>query len=228
MLKYSDMLSTDAPLLLGVRLKPLSLGHILHLQAQDCAFISPIKLQLFNSQDKQEQVATLAQFTNELLLAVTICSMSHSDFADLIANRLLNDDTGKRISLTEYMTEWGEAVKELLAKDEVNILQSIRLFNDYIITALNTRNSIIEAYEPNNNNVEESSDYCDDVTRIVETLASHRHITTEEILDQPIQLTYLQYLQLGERNGAGRFISSIEETLRNEALNKGKAHDVSS
>ena len=225
MLRYTDMLSQDAPLLLGVRLKPLSLGHYLHMQANECAFISPIKLQLFNNQSKQEQLETLKQFTNELLLAITICSMTYKEFTDLIVDRFLNEETGKYMSLSDYMAMWSEAVKQLMSKNEVNVVQSIHLFNEYLVKALTMRNDIIEAYEPNTNNVQESSDYCDDVTRIVETLASHRHITTEEILDQPIQLTYLQYLQLGERNGAGRFISSIEQMLRDEAIKAAKEHN---
>lgn len=218
MLKYSDMLSVDAPLLLGVKLRPLSLGHVIHMQEQECIFISPVKVQMLTQEDKRDLLDNLQLITNELIVALTICSLTYDDFNALCENHLWVEDRKAYITMQEYMSEWSETVKQLGDKGEVNIVQSVQLFNRYLDEGYKMPDC--ENISRGEERLNESPNSVDWITTLVETITSEKSVTVKEVIDQPLKLTFLQFFKLGERQGAIHFVSEEERALR-ELATKG-------
>jgi len=209
MIRYTDMVSVDAPLLLGVRLQPLSLGHVMHLQAQDCLFVSPVKVPLLVGKSKKQCLENLHNITQELILGLTICSLSFEDFNDLMQNKLWLEDEQTFISLLEYMSRWQKAVKKILANDQINLVQTIHLFNDYLLKGYEQPD-----VESLNENKDDSVGTCDWVTNLVETLTSEKGMTVSQVLNQPLKLTFLQYFKIGEKHKLYHFVTPEEAELR--------------
>jgi len=209
MLRYSDMLSVDAPLLLGVRLLPLSLGHVIHLQERECLFVSGTIVPLFTENSAASCLNNLTRITNELILGLTICSLSYEDFNDLMNDKLYLDDEKIFITMEEYMSRWSSAVKQILANGDVNIVQTISLFNEYLINGYKQPD-----VESLNENKDDSIGTCDWITNLVETLTSEKQMTISEVLNQPLKLTFLQYFKIGEKHNLYHFVTPEEAELR--------------
>jgi hypothetical protein len=206
------MLSVDAPLLLGVKLRPLSLGAVIHLQDKESIFISPVKTPLLATDHKQS-LANLTNVVNELIVALTICSLTYEEFNDLLNDHLWVDDEQEYISMTEYMDRWNESVKTLLKNDSVNIIQSINMFNKYLENGYKKPEC-----ESVNQGGPDIINTCDWMTTLVETLTTEKNITTKEVLDQPLKLTFLQFYKIGEKNGCIHFMTDDELQMRELAV----------
>lgn len=203
MLRYTDMLSVDAPLILGVRLKPLSLGHILHLQANDCVFISPYKVRLLASESTNDNLKALHTATVELLLAVTICSMSYYEFNELVQD-------GK--AFERHMKEWSKVVTKLAKQNKVNLLESIGILNSYISNGYQ-----MPAFDDLRDIPMESGSSCNWPHTIIATLCSEMNYTRKEVLEQPLNVTLMDYFKIAERNGLIHLQSDTEQAMMEAA-----------
>jgi hypothetical protein len=179
--------------ILGVNLRPFSLGHYIKLSRLKCAFVS-----------EKEETATLG----DLLLGIIVCSMpTATDFSkDDFWNWLQRKDGGIRYSLyaikqrilrrqvatpAEYdVFVWGKQNKG------IEFASKVKLFSDYI-----EKHSVAPAYveHPNDNPKGSGAHW---TQTVIQCLTSRCGYTQEEALNAPMSRALADYIKQCESDGA--------------------------
>lgn len=217
MVRYADMLSVDAPLLLGVQLMPLTLGHVLHLQENDSLFVSPIKFQVLESTDPKENFKRLQGLMVELLLAIAICSRTYDEFNELKTIGI-DDGNGKRLKFGEYFGEWRKAVDALIESKQVNLLETAEILNRYIERAY-----FCPDYQDLRENPNQSGSSDNWTHTVTLTLCSEMNTTEEKVRNQPLLVSLFHFYKIAERNGLIHLENELETKLMRDALATEKA-----
>jgi hypothetical protein len=98
----------DSVVLLGLKLKPLSLGHYILLRRLGCGFVS--------------EESTGISF-EDVIVGVLVCSMSYSDFVEFAGS-----DTFR-----EELTNWSKKVEEMIKADPTfNIFECVGSYKSYM------------------------------------------------------------------------------------------------
>jgi hypothetical protein len=215
MIRYAELLNNDAPLLLGVRLRPFSLGHVIHLQNEKSLFVNPSYTAILPPVDisSSEKLAYLQNIMMELMKAICICAFTFEEFNQLKEGTLYVDDEKCYIDLFDYMARWNLVIEQLNKTNTINLMQTLYLFNEYLKDGYQMPGETEQVGETNGEPVTK-----DWITVLVESLVSESRTETQ-LLNQPLKLTFLQYCMLGERNGQIRFMPQDEIELRNMAIN---------
>src|ERR1051326_3175097 len=107
---YVKALIPEPYTILGVELKPFSLGHIFLMKRFNCKFSS-------------DDPSTLGGI-DDLLLGISICSRSYEEFLEFI-----NDPK----EFIDWTKAWGKAIKKHITKSKsFNLIKQFLLFKEYM------------------------------------------------------------------------------------------------
>ena len=178
---YIDRVIQPPPVVLGLRLKPLSLGHVILLKSAKSRFITG-----------ELKDITYQQLIGELVFALMVCSVSFDEFNDEVNAGRFED------SLTEYVTRISDEVKE--AKD-FNLHLEVNRFVKYIKDGTDSPLHF-------ESNAGGTSDYPIDVEQsIIHTLMSKCNWILDDCYNRPLTETISAYLLYAHEQGAVRLIS---------------------
>lgn len=179
--------------ILGLRLKPLSLGHIILLRAHDCAFVAD-----------EARNATI----EDLILGLVICSQTYED-----ASRLLDSmDDPPLFGLMKnraqrQMHRWGKQVRRAVRKDkEFSIYERFGMFQDYIRQGVKMPRFWILKEES-------SSATAPWYQNVKLALMSQLGYSESSALNLPLQQAFLDYFRHAEASGTIRLYSDAENEL---------------
>ena len=183
---------------LGVKLRPFSLGHYIKLSRLGCAFVS----------DKEEH-ATLS----DLLLGIVVCSMpNHVDQSrDEFWQWLSRTEGGWRWKLYKFgqwlrskpvaspaehdAFVWGKQI------GEVDLPSKVKLFADYLDAC-----SVSPAYVEENKDTPSKPSGAHWTQSVLSALVSKCGYTMEEALNVPISRELSDFIKQAESDGAVRIL----------------------
>lgn len=166
--------------ILGVRLKPLSLGHLILMKRYECAF----------AEDSTNTKAGVW----DLLLGVAICSRSFQEFVDWFGDDERRD---------AWLTEWYKSIMwECKNTKGWNILHKFTLFNSY-------RREGIEVPlffdESKTDDMKESGAHW--IQNVITTLVTKGRFSETEIYDVPLAKALSEYFKILENEGLISFMT---------------------
>lgn len=189
---YTERIVKVPPVVLGLQMQPLSLGHMMLLKSAESAFYTG------------QYPATDADLLIELVLGAYICS---GDDYDATLAGFTNGEFTK--FLVEYSKELQQQVEQASRFDYgEEVFKFIRYFNQGQEVPL--------AYPPEGNG---DSTFVDIEEAIKATLMSDCGYTRKEVLNAPLVETMSAYLVHGHRMGAFELMSKEDLELR-ELLKK--------
>jgi hypothetical protein len=188
---------------LGVKLRPFSLGHYLKLSRLGCAFVS----------DKEE-TATLS----DLLLGVVVCSMPTTPVAESdpfwlwlarqrggwryrvysLAQRLRRKPVASPADYDAYL--WGKRI------GEIDLPSKVKMFADYI-----EKHSAAPAYVEEHKTTAPKISGAHWTQSVLSCLVAKCGYTMEEALNVPVSRALSDFLKQAESDGAVRLLP--EEAL---------------
>jgi hypothetical protein len=180
---YVDSCIVEERVILGLTLRPLSIGHYLWGKKLECGF--------FNDEEN-------AQVTVEDLLAgLLICSMTFGEFAEFIESP----------DSTQEITRWGRQVKKLCKNDKAfNIFLKIKEFEDYV-----RKGSEMPKFSVNNQNSGKSGAHW--AMSLIHVLTSKLNYSRDEALNMPLKLAFAEYCKYAETENAITLLNPIEEEI---------------
>lgn len=168
---YTRACVPDTPTILGVKLRPFSLGHYFLFNRYDCGYVK----------SKEEDGGII-----DLFLGVAICSRTYEDFLEFA-----NDEK----SFNEYMKVWGEEITRRIKEDkEFNFVHKMMDFQDYMRNAI-----VIPKFFYNKNDGKESGAHWS--VSLLNALVSECGYTQSEALNAPLSKALFDYYKHLENNG---------------------------
>lgn len=168
--------------ILGLRLRPFSLGHLMILRRFDCAYVTG------------EETTP-----GDLLLGLIVCSMTYEEAIDAIHCGRLVDEVER----------WGKVVSKrrwfgLRAAKPFDLMEKSRLFVEYLAAGNRCPKAFYDAKPtpPKNAPVEQILRVC---------LMRDLHLSESEIMNQPLALSWWDYMTLGELNDRLRLFDADQE-----------------
>lgn len=182
--------------ILGLKLKPLSLGRYRLMRRFDCAFVAD-----------EARSATAA----DLILGVLICSMRCDDFLKFIESDKFGSEIkkwGKRVSSSPLIGAIPWIGKWWRKRHGFNIIEKIVLFKRYVEEG-STMPDYIEEKEPGSSGAH--------WFQAVETaLKGQLGWRAEDINEEPMTKAFLDYFTWAESQGAIRLMTESEEQMGEE------------
>jgi hypothetical protein len=193
--------------ILGLRLKPFSLGHYILLDRYEVNFASREYHNLFTATDNPKRPITGFE---DFLLAVCICSMTYEEFTTFI-----NDGD----AFFKYFRDWGTAVHKQIKKDkDFDLLYRINLFKKYM-----KEGTEVPSYWEEDAKGSSSGGHW--IQAVLLTLTSECGYTQTEALNCPFSKALYDYLKVCERNGALTLYTE-EELASEEQVKKAQGGSV--
>jgi len=158
-------------IILGVKLRPFSLGHYLLMARFDCAFAA--------DSEKKGGVA-------DLLLGIAICCRTFEDFIEFI-----NEEE----TFNNWFEQWGKEVKKVMAEPSFNILYKIEDFKSYMRNGIDVPEYCPEERE---NSKPSGAHWSQSVLLI---LTSELGYTYSEAVNIPMSKALYDYFKWAETNG---------------------------
>ncbi len=216
-LTYTQRIIPEPYTILGLSLRPFSLGHFLLLQRFNCGFVS----------DKP----TLGGI-DDLILGCCVCSMTYEEFLDAITDDKLfytkesvftKKSIRKEISFKKWLKKWAKSVeKDIYSSKEFNLYEKIQLFKNYI-------NSGVKApyyYEGERfDNVGESGGHWTQAILLV--LTGELGFTHSQALNLPMAEVFVHYFKYAENNGIITLMNEEESMEVDLAKAEKESHGVS-
>jgi len=198
---YSNLLRRDGPVIMGIVLYPLSLGHLIHLNAEKCAIISE---RLTVNKDNIPYVM------DELSKALLICSLTFEQYSELQYQPEVRKQIYKR---------WDRVIKVLCKKGLFNLMDSL---DDFYIYLEKGCKDIPHTVPPSETmpatTFDENSWYVPMLHDLCEKFSAQESV----ILNQPFQKTQFDYYYHAAKNGALTFKSKEDLELLHLNLHGGK------
>ena len=174
--------------ILGCKLHPLSLGHLMLMKRFDCAF----------GPDEVEREGNIW----DLLLGVAICSRTYKEFIDWYSNQNERDI---------WLCEWlDEIKKEMKTNKNWCLMNKFSLFNMYRRESID----IPKYFDEGDNDSRESGAHW--IQNVQTTLMTESGYTEDELLDMPVAKALYLYYKILENNGQVTLMADwqIEEEER--------------
>jgi hypothetical protein len=168
--------------ILGLKLKPLSLGHVILMKRHDVAFVA-----------ESDAVAGI----EDLIMGVLICSMTFDEW------QKFEESEG----LFNEITRWGRRVAFQLSRRKganFNILEKFCLFNEYVSTACRVPQMWIE------NEGQTSRTDTPWYVAVKMCLMGQLNYSQTEAMNCPLQQAILEYCRHAESTGAIRLMTEDE------------------
>lgn len=161
--------------ILGVRLRPFSLGSYFLMQRFDVAFIS----------DDKDRTGSIP----DLLLAICICSRTYDDFLAFIAETK---------TFNRWCKDWGKQVRKLMKKDKnFNILYKFMDFEKYMKEGV----VIPKYFEGDNSDENAQTSGAHWTQSVLLVLTSELGYSYNEAIDMPVSKALADYFKWSENNG---------------------------
>ena len=218
----------DTYTVLGVRLLPLSRGHLLLMERCGCAFASDNESQMVSVQD--------------LILGIAICSMSYEDFIEfssaekppkpnilgLLYDGLSGARTWEEIGILMrsesefdfWLRKWSKHVVKLARDENFNFFEKVAKFQEYMRSAIVVPKVVFESKQGG----EGQSSGAHWLQSTGQVLMSQLGYTRSESLNIPVAESIIEYFKYLETNGAVTFIED-EDLKLIEAYEKKKKED---
>lgn len=167
--------------LLGLKLRPLSLGHVLTMKRHDVAFVSEVEC---------------AAGIEDLLLGVLICSMTWEEW------QTFEDSSG----FSNEIARWGRTVRRDLIRNhakDFNLLAVFETFKRYV----NDSCKVPEMWFTNDSGSTSDTPWFQSVKL---TLMGELNHSLSEAMNCPLQAAILDYCRNAESHGIIKLISDEE------------------
>jgi len=240
-MKFADMLGENTPTVMGIKLRPYCLGHVVHLQQENSLFLTTVRFQILENVTPQENVKRMSYVALELAMAALICGMTYEEcthFKECVETlKCLTPDEKKELKrlnkpnkrqqvfktygktveeLAQVEKVYGDfdrTIKKLVKSGQMNLLFEVNKFNAY------TENgSQFPDYDTVNKGEVHQSGTNDNWTHNVRsTLLAETNLSQTEIYNQPLQVTLFDFFKCAERNGMVKFTTDIQQQLKKQA-----------
>ena len=201
---YANVCVPEQYVVLGLKLKPLSLGHYLLMRRFGCAYAS----------DTETNVTF-----GDLVLGVLICSMTFNEaleFFNLPPIKFMswrNLQTlgfayvmARKLGTTGYEIRcWGNKFRKQIKKKNYNMLDEFKHFQRYIV-----QGSSIPNFYPSDNNSDKQSGAHWSIGLHSFLLSKY---TEEAALNLSLSRAFLEYCKWAEEQGALEFLQDYEEEM---------------
>ncbi len=161
--------------IMGVKLRPFSLGHYFLMSRFGCGFAS----------DDENTMGGIP----DLLLGITICSRTYEDFLEFI-----NDEK----AFTKWMKKWGKAVRKKLKKDKnYDMIYTFMAFKDYMKNGI-----VIPKYfegEHADKGTPSGAHWTQSIFLVAVSELGYSH---SEALNSPLSKVLSDYFKWAEANGS--------------------------
>lgn len=174
--------------ILGLKLKPLSLGHVILMKRHDVAFVA-----------ESDAIAGI----EDLLMGVLICSMTFDEW------QKFEESDG----FFNEIARWGRKVSlQLCGKkgNGFNVIEKFGLFNDYVSTACKVPQMWIESGQ------QAARTDTPWYVAVKMCLTGQLNYSQSEAMNCPLQQAILEYCRYAESTGAIRLMTD-EEVKQAEA-----------
>lgn len=169
--------------ILGVRLRPFSLGSYFLMERFDVGFVD----------DNKERIGGIP----DLLLAIAICSRTYEEFLEFI-----NDEP----SFNKWAKDWGKQVKKQSKKDKnFNLLYKFMLFENYMKEGI----QVPKYFEGENANEGDPSG-AHWTQSVLLILTSELGYSYSEALNMPLSKALADYYKWAENNGSVTLMNDEE------------------
>ena len=187
--------------ILGLRLRPLSLGRYRLLKRFDSPFVSDDVKEL-----------DLPTVTSELFFALVICGLPCREFADL-------ETSGK---LHRQLRRWGRRVRKYIKREKYfSILEKAEAFKRYLAEGSNVPWVIMEKQ----GNGEVSPTHWSHTIEVM--LRSKAGWTLAEIEEEPLTKALADFFKYMESEGAVKLVDpDVYQQLKAEAAQNGAVFDA--
>jgi hypothetical protein len=182
--------------ILGLRLRPLSLGHIILLKGCDCAFVAD-----------GERPATI----EDLILGLVICSQTYEDASDFL--EALDDPPPwwSRLNRSQrVLRKWGNRVRSAVRRDkEFSIYERFAMFQRHIASG----SSMPRFWILKESSEQSSAPWYQNVKL---ALMSQLGYSETQALNMPLQVAFQDYFRHAEASGTIRLYSDAENELEDK------------
>jgi hypothetical protein len=186
---YTEALIPTPYTILGIPLRPLSLGHIFLMKRFDCKFAS-------ENPDEKGGI-------DDLLLGIAICSREFDEFLEFIQNPK---------EFHAWAKKWGKLLhKQLKKKNEFELVSKFYLFKEYLKDGI-----FIPKYWEMDNNEDSMSSGTHWTQTVLHALMSELGYSQKEALNIPISRALADYFRHLERNGLITLMTDDELNLIEE------------
>lgn len=206
---YAESFLPERYVILGIELKPLSLGHYLLMRRFDVGYATDA--------DKS------SVGWDDFVMGLLICSMTHEQFIDLLNNKV----DGKQAKcrwlwwrddhnyFMRYLKRQSKLLKQRIKKEKgFNLLSKMGLFNYYI-----RRGTIMPKYwEGDHASDKESGAHWSQI--IFTSAISDLGYTRSEALNIPLTQLFNDFFRFAESQGAIELMRDDEEELVEEMESK--------
>lgn len=181
-MNYSATILPEPYRIMGISLKPFTLGHYFLLQKFGCGFVS----------DNPENKCDIT----DLIVGIAICSHDYSDFEQKYSS-------GK---IFKWLNSWGKQLnKQLNKQDCFNLLEKFELFKQYIKTSCH-----VPMYWKNQDESESVEKGAHWSAHLLNILTSKLNYTREKAFDLQMSNALTEYLVYCEAEGAITLIRDDE------------------
>ncbi len=171
---YAKTVIPEPYTILGVKLHPLSLGHLILMKRFNCAF----------GADEIDRSGTLL----DLLIAIAICGRKYEEFIEWFANEKERDD---------WLNKWYKSItKEAKKNEHWYLVNKFSMFNMY-----RKENISIPLYfegEENENDRESGAHW---IQNVISTLTMKGRCSEKEVMDIPVSKALADYFKILENEG---------------------------
>ncbi len=186
--------------ILGLELKPLSLGRYRLLKRFDCAFVAD-----------EARNATIP----DLILGVLVCSMRVDEFLAFINSGKLSKEVrkwGRKICPHPWIGKLPWMGKRWREKHSFNVIEKFALFNRYI----KLHSEYPDYFEESEDGKSSGAHWCH---ALDVTLRSELGWNEEEINEEPLSKGLFSYFKFAEAQGSIRLMSEADVKMGKENAN---------
>ena len=184
---FRSVLIDDKYTICGLTMKPLSLGHIMLLEAINHPSVS-----------QEEQFTTLDMDASFLFLALMICSLSYED-----GLKLLNDETELNEGCQQFSNN---IIKQMEADPGWNIPAKIALFKNYMSDYLQS----MPYYEHKNNVRDAATPSGSDWRTSIFVIFKKLGYSQTEILNMSLKRLFMEWTAWAEGEGQIKICNKFE------------------
>ncbi len=191
---YVNALIPEPYTILGMELKPYSLGHFFLMRKFSCGFANENENALGDISD--------------LILGLAICSQTYEGFLNCIETNNIQIGTHSKyylfgpqvptvIKYTDWIAEWGRLVeKKLKEKNIINMLECINMFKTYMRDSI-----VIPKFWETEHGEDAPSSGAHWTQSVLSILTSDCGYSQSEALNIPMSRALSDYFKFSERNG---------------------------
>lgn len=195
---YAAAMVNGQAQILGLRLRPLSLGHVILLKGMDCAFLA----------DDARQATV-----EDLILGLAICSQTAEDAVSFVEGLIDPPPLFRRLNRSQRLLRaWGKRVKKAIRKDrEFNLLERFAMFKRY----LDEGSRMPRFWILKEDNSPATAPWYQNIKL---ALMSQLGYSESAVLNMPLSAAFLDYLRHAEASGTVRLYTKEENELEEKVV----------